>query len=207
MKKLFSPDQEAFLIENYKGVSNKELHRKFTEKFDMDVTVNQVKAFKQRNKLDSGLRGTEGIEPPNKGKKQAEFMTPEAIQRTKATQFKKGNRPANHKPVGHERIDNKDGYIIVKTKEPNVYEHKHRVVWEQANGPIPEGHNIIFLNGNRLDIRLENLEMVSAATHARLNQSGLRFDSAELTKSGVIVARLMSEMGKVKRKNRRMKDE
>lgn len=37
----------------------------------------------------------------NKGKKMHEYMSQEAIERTKATRFKKGNIPPNHKPIGH----------------------------------------------------------------------------------------------------------
>lgn len=33
----------------------------------------------------------------------------------------------------------------------------HRLVWEEAHGPIPEGHDIDHINGNRQDNRLENL--------------------------------------------------
>ena len=42
-------------------------------------------------------------------------MTPEAIERTKATRFKKGDKPGNHRKVGSERIT-VDGYIEIKTK-------------------------------------------------------------------------------------------
>ncbi len=36
-----------------------------------------------------------GHTPMNKGLKQSEYMTPGAIERTKATRFKKGNVPHN----------------------------------------------------------------------------------------------------------------
>ena len=35
------------------------------------------------------------------------------------------------------------------------------MVWESEHGPIPEGHSVIFRNGDKQDIRLENLELVS----------------------------------------------
>ena len=40
-------------------------------------------------------------------------------------------------------------------------ESEHRVVWEQANGPIPDGMTIDHINGNTLDNRLENLQVMS----------------------------------------------
>ena len=202
-KKLFDEEQERFLKANYKGISNAELHQLFTAKFGVDVTVKQVKSFKQRNRLDSGLKGTEGIAPPNKGKEMSEYMTPEAIERTRATRFEKGHRPATWLPVGSERVDAKDGYVLIKTAEPDVYKLKHRVIRESANGEIPEGHNVIFLNGDRTDLRLENLALISKATHALINKNGLRYKDPELTKTGIIIGELMAEAGKA---NRRLKE-
>lgn len=106
-----------------------------------------------------------GTVPPNKGKKQTEFMSKEAIERTKATRFKKGNIPPNHKPIGHERVT-VDGYVEVKVREGKKqknFELKHRLVWEQHNGPIPESHNIQFKDGNKLNCKIENLYMISRA--------------------------------------------
>ena len=77
-----------------------------------------------------------------------------------AHRFRKGNVPANHRPVGSERV-NVDGYVEIKMAEPNKWRQKHRVVWEQEYGPIPKGSNIQFRNGNRQDIRIENLYLIS----------------------------------------------
>ncbi|HHT23148.1 MAG TPA: HNH endonuclease [Bacteroidales bacterium] len=101
-----------------------------------------------------------GTVPPNKGKKQIEYMTPEAIERTKATRFKKGQRVWNHKPVGYERV-NTSGYTEVKTAEPNKFELKHRVIWRQHYGKIPRGHNVQFRDGNPQNFNIENLYLIS----------------------------------------------
>lgn len=91
----------------------------------------------------------------NKGKK----MSPELYARCAPTMFKKGRPSLNHREVGSERV-NVDGYIEVKVAEPNKWRLKNRVVWEQANGPIPPGHNVQFRNGDKLDCRLENLYLI-----------------------------------------------
>ena len=46
-------------------------------------------------------------------------------------------------------------------------EAEARVVWEEAHGPIPAGHNVQFRNGNSQDIRLENLFLISRAEQLR----------------------------------------
>jgi hypothetical protein len=103
-----------------------------------------------------------GHVPMNKGKEQTEFMCEESIERTKATRFRKGHVPCNHKPVGYERTD-KYGYVEIKTAEPHFFEFKHRVIWQQQHGEIPSGHKIKFKDGNKLNICIENLYMVSDA--------------------------------------------
>ncbi|THC65988.1 HNH endonuclease [Bacteroides fragilis] len=101
-----------------------------------------------------------GHQPMNKGRKQTEYMSDAQIEKTKATRFRKGHIPKNHKPVGYERIT-RDGYIEVKTAEPNVFEPKHRLVWVEYNGEIPSGYNIQFKDGNRQNASIENLYMIS----------------------------------------------
>jgi uracil-DNA glycosylase family 4 len=44
---------------------------------------------------------------------------------------------------------------------------EHRFVYEQFHGEIPAGHHIHHANGNKLDNRVENLELLSASDHTR----------------------------------------
>lgn len=39
----------------------------------------------------------------------------------------------------------------------------HHYIWEKANGPVPKGFSIVFVNGNKRDVRIENLHMLSVA--------------------------------------------
>jgi len=103
---------------------------------------------------------TPGTKPPNAGKKQIEYMTQEAIERTKATRFQSGQQVWNHKPVGYERLT-QDGYIEVKTAEPNIFTLKHRLIYEKHYGAIPAGHNIQFKDKNRQNCAIENLYIIS----------------------------------------------
>lgn len=111
-------------------------------------------------------RFKKGQKALNKGKK----MTPEMYAKCKATMFKKGNTPKNHREVGSERIS-KDGYIEIKVAEPNKWRLKHRLLWEQTNGKIPRGYNIQFKNKNKTDLRLENLYIISREEQMREENS------------------------------------
>ena len=114
-------------------------------------------------------RFSKGHVPANKGKRETEFRSPEAIARCARTQFKKGSRPHNTRPVGYEcfRRVKDTGYVYIKVRDGEPMVLKHRWVWEQANGPIPEGCNIVFRDGDSRNCSLGNLELVSRVEHAR----------------------------------------
>ena len=81
-----------------------------------------------------------------------------------ATRFKKGQRPFNWVPVGSERISS-DGIRQRKVSDtgfpPRDWQSMHSLIWIKANGPIPPGHLVAFRDGDRANIVLENLELVS----------------------------------------------
>lgn len=115
--------------------------------------------------------------PPNKGKKQSEYMSAEAIVRASVSRFEEGHTPSNTKPIGHERVT-KDGYVEVKTKDVgclNNFELKHRVVWKEHNGSIPKGYNIQFKDGNRQNCNIENLYIISRAAQVATENSIHRY--------------------------------
>lgn len=88
--------------------------------------------------------------------------------RSAETRFKPGNRSGvaaeKWQPVGTERVT-RDGYLQRKVND-DLPLHKrwkflHVIAWEDANGPIPDGHVLVFVNGDKTDIRLDNLECIS----------------------------------------------
>ncbi|WP_430536892.1 HNH endonuclease signature motif containing protein [Lysobacter antibioticus] len=43
----------------------------------------------------------------------------------------------------------------------------HRLVWEDANGPVPDGHFVVFRDGDKTNVSIKNLVLLPAADAAR----------------------------------------
>lgn len=92
------------------------------------------------------------------------------------TRFKPGTRAGKalqlHQPIGAERIS-KDGYLQRKINDDLPLQARwravHLILWEEAHGPIPDGHAVIFKDGNKQNITLDNLECISRAELMRRN--------------------------------------
>ena len=58
------------------------------------------------------------------------------------------------------------GYSRVSVGKNGVV-RGHRVVWEHANGPVPDDHHVHHTCGNRLCVALKHLTLVDRAEHGR----------------------------------------
>lgn len=186
----YSKEIKDFIEHNYKGCGPSSMAQLINKTFGTDYTKSQIRSYYGNHKLNSGITGRfeKGHIPANKGLKG--YCHPAC----KKTQFKKGHTPVCHRPIGSERIDSKDGYILVKVAEPNKWELKHRIVWEENNGPIPEGYIIIFKDGNKTNVNIDNLALVSRAEHLELTRSKLRSSNPALTETGISIAKIRTVM-------------
>lgn len=124
--------------------------------------------------------------------------------RSHETRFKPGRRPEdshNYRPIGSHRLNS--GNVERKVSDdPNVYPARrwvpvHRLVWEAAHGPVPEGNVVVFRAGMHTSdpdqITADRLELVDRAELMRRN--GIHAHGPE-------IARLHQLRGAITRKVR-----
>ena len=201
MKHIYSKEEDEFLKANVKGITLKHLTIKFNNKFKTQLSYSSISNRKNKLGLSSGIKGGQfkkGHIPANKGKRWNEYMSKKGQMNSLKTTFKKGHIPQNNRPIGSERI-NVDGYIEIKVKEPNVFKLKHRWLWEQKNGKIPKDKILIFLDGNRLNLDLDNLTLINRHENLIMNKNNLRYQYKELTEAGINLAKVV-----IKAENRKV---
>lgn len=188
-----------FMIENYQGKDNIELAELLNKRFNLNTNGDRVCNVKANLKRREGIDLRTGINrgcfpkgnvPVNKGTKGLYNVG------GNRTSFKKGNIPPNKRPIGSERI-NVDGYIEVKVGDPNTWDLKHRVVYREHYGEIPEGYNVIFLDGNKQNVDINNLGLVSKAENLIMNRNKLYSTDKEITNTGTIIAKLIDKTNKL----------
>lgn len=83
--------------------------------------------------------------------------------------FPKGHKPANHKPVGYVR-KNIEGYLEIKMCEGlRSFRLLHRVIWERCNGKLNKGEVVIFLDGNKENVKITNLGVLTKMQNMKRN--------------------------------------
>lgn len=188
----YTNEMIEFLKEVAPQKTYKEITELFNKKFNLEVTAGIIKNLLSRKKIYTGTLGQfkKGSIPWNKGLKTG--IKPRRYD-------KNGDVIWIEKPVGSEYITN-DGYTIVKTKAPNFWEYKQRVIWKKTHGEIPHNHVIIFADGNKSNFDIDNLICVSKNELRQLNRYKLKKDDADLTKVGIGIVKLKHAAWKLKTK-------
>lgn len=73
--------------------------------------------------------------------------------------------------IGDVRVCNFCGYAFILAEGRKWVRH-HRWVWEKRHGPIPKGFVIHHKDGNKLNNKLRNLELMSRGEHQKAHHSG-----------------------------------
>jgi len=161
----YTKAQEDFIKENYLKLPVKQIANK------TNSTFGRVSRFLRKNNLvipaelvkqrQLASRKQKGDVPFNKGLQQSEYMSPEAIENTKKTRFKKGVPPKNILPIGTE-VKTKEGYILVKIASPNKWMLKHRKIYKDHHQiQLKSTDNVIFLDGDNQNFNINNLKLIS----------------------------------------------
>ena len=194
MKK-YTDDIIDFLREIAPGKTYKEIVEIFNKKYDLEMTTKKLSSLLGRKKIKTGTAGCfkKGFIPWNKGKK--------GYMGANKTSFKKGNKPKNWRPVGSERIDSNE-YTLIKVAEPNKWVFKHRWIYEQKYGEISKGAVIIFADGNKNNLSIDNLLCVTREELKVLNRCRLISSVPELTKTGLNVAKLKIKLAELRKEKK-----
>lgn len=185
-------ETELAWIEARKSEPRRALHADFVARFGRgDVSLQNFKALCKRKGWMTGRTGrfVPGQPSLTKGMKMPSHPN------SAKTQFKKGGLPHNTRHLGHERLS-KDGYVEISIAQTNPhtgyerrYVHKHRHLWEQENGPVPDGMVLKCLDGDKTNTDPANWELISRAMLPRLNgRFGRGYDSAPPEIKPVIMA-------------------
>lgn len=167
------------------------------------ITQEKMRAYKKNHKIKSGLdcKFKKGRTPYNKGKKWDEYMSPEGQERSRQTTFSENNKPHNLRRVG-DQSKTTDGYHITKIKSKGIqrerWQFTHRLIWEKANGPIPEGKLVEFADGDRDNLDINNLILVDRAEHLGLLKMIPEREDPEITKTALNVIKLQNTIKKAK---------
>ena len=200
MKK-YTDEMIEFLKEVTPGKTYKEIMELFNNKFNLGVTTEIIKSLLSRKKIHTGTRGClykKGSIPWNKGKK--------GYMGANRTSFKKGHKPKNWRPIGSERVD-AEGYTLIKVSNEGckhkMWALKHRIVWEQHHKKkIPRGSVIIFADGDKSNLNIENLICVTRNELKVLNKCKLISSIAELTKTGLNIAKIRIKLAELRKEKK-----
>ena len=69
-----------------------------------------------------------------------------------------------------------------------IYTRRKRDAWEAANGPVPDKHVIICLDGNENNVTPDNLACVSYSVMRIMATQGLFSDNPEYARAGIAAA-------------------
>ena len=193
----YTNEMIEFLKEVTPQKTYKEITGLFNRRFNLDVTAEKIKSLLSRKKIHTGTKGClykKGSVPWNKGVY--------GYMEANKTSFKKGHKPKNWKPIGSERIDT-EGYTLIKIAEPRKWALKHRIIWEEHyKKKVPRDCVIIFADGDKSNFNIENLICVSRKELRVLNKCSLIKNDAELTKTGLNVAKIRIKLAELKKEKK-----
>lgn len=205
---IFTDEQTQYIIDNAKKMDNIDMAKSMNDIFGTNFTAEQINSRRKYIKKRLGIDVKcpkelnkslikKGNIPFNKGLTWDDYMD-------KDTQKLCRNNldRVNALPIGTEKVKVKvknRGYVYVKTGK-DKWQPKSKLVWEEANGPIPEDKVILFLDGNPENVCLENMTLISRQENLYLNKHKLQSNNVEITKTCINIARVATTAFEKRRK-------
>ncbi|MGC4386948.1 HNH endonuclease signature motif containing protein, partial [Streptococcus suis] len=81
--------------------------------------------------------------------------------------------------------------------DPNVWERVHLLVWREHHGPVPEGHIIVFLDGDKTNVDISNLACVNRSDIAQMNKNRYFDSDPETTKAAIGLVQLQRKVKEI----------
>lgn len=174
----YTQEQIEFVKELYNEFNAEESAKKFNEKYNTNLNSSNFRS----------LANYYGVKCPREyGFKPGKKLSPEIYEKCKKTMFKKGHKTYNVKPIGSERFDR--GYVYIKIDDKKwITKQKH--IYQQHYGPIPDGYQVIFADGNSLNCDIDNLILVSKREMRYINSNHLYIRNNEKIKFNESIVKL-----------------
>ena len=171
-----------YLREVAKGSRVNDICKLMTNKFNYEFSYCQIRSAMSRYNIANEMKGKKpsGYEPWNKGIKVGNSHLPGV------------------KSAGTEVVS-KNGFIKIKLENPSRWEYKHRYIYEQKHGKLDKNELLVFLDGDKKNLSLDNLVKVQKGLYTIMIKHKLLYNDPELTKVGIRVAEMILKTNEVKR--------
>lgn len=158
----------AQVLGDYLGLTVSQVYnRTYKRGIKKDPKVKQQMAKRLFLKAGNQTRFKKGSKSWNEGKKCPNLLLTNAAK----TMFKPGNKPHNTKEDNAMsiRTDTSGRKYYYSKLADSKWVLTHRLIWEQAHGPIPAKHIVRFIDGNTMNLQLSNLECIPMGENATRN--------------------------------------
>ena len=158
----------AKVLGDYLGLTVSQVYNR-TYKRGIKKDPKIKKEINRAKVLEAGkhTRFEKGNKPWNEGKKCPNLLLTNAAK----FMFKPGRKPHNTKEDNAVSIrKDTSGRLYYYSKlADSKWVLTHRLIWEQANGPIPAKHIVRFIDGNTMNLQLSNLDSIPMFYKAKPN--------------------------------------
>lgn len=161
MKPIFNEEEKKYFYKIYKNRSTMEIASLLNKKFGKDFTKNQMQNYLDNNHLRTNVGNIGG--------------------------YYSNNDKIGTKKWRFSKRDGKQLYIKAPNKKWVRYKN---YLYKKYKGDIPNGYVVIFLDGNRENFDLDNLQLISRRIDMLLNYSRCKFSDKEMTKTSILAFEL-----------------